>query len=149
LLALAYSSMKGYGDIHPTIGELRVGYVPLRLKDSWGREVYAGRVLVTEAEVIAMLGTAGEKGKPQFTLGYGLCFGHNELKAISMAVLDRAMRSTRPQVPAEDQEFVLSIVDGIESSGFAAHYKLPHYITFQSDLDRLRTIRRYKGREME
>ncbi|MDK2816888.1 MAG: alpha-D-ribose 1-methylphosphonate 5-triphosphate synthase subunit PhnI [Moorella sp. (in: firmicutes)] len=149
LLALAYSNMKGYGDIHPTIGELRVGYLPLRLQDSWGREVYVGQVLVTEAEVIARLDTPGGKGKPQFTLGYGLCFGHNELKAISMAVLDRAMQSARPQVPSEDQEFVLSIVDGIESSGFAAHYKLPHYITFQSDLDRLRAARRWKGVEIE
>lgn len=149
LLALAYSNMKGYGDIHPTIGELRVGYLPLRLKDSRGREVYVGRVLVTEAEVIARLDASREKGKPQFTLGYGLCFGHNELKAISMAVLDRAMRGDGVRTPSEDQEFVLSIVDGIESSGFAAHYKLPHYITFQSDLDRLRTARRCKGEKFE
>ncbi len=26
--------------------------------------------------------------QPAFTLGYGACFGHNEVKAISMAVLD-------------------------------------------------------------
>jgi alpha-D-ribose 1-methylphosphonate 5-triphosphate synthase subunit PhnI len=153
LLALAYSSMKGYGDIHPTIGELRVGYLPLNIFDAKGQKVYVGQVLVTEAEVIARLEAAkpeaAKRGnKPQFTLGYGLCFGHNELKAISMAVLDRAMQTKRPKLPAEDQEFVLSIVDGIESSGFAAHYKLPHYITFQSDLDRLRFIRRL-GEERE
>jgi alpha-D-ribose 1-methylphosphonate 5-triphosphate synthase subunit PhnI len=145
MLALAYSSMKGYGDIHPTVGELRVGYLPLRILDNRGEEVYLGRVLVTEAEVIARLEAPGKEKKPQFTLGYGLCFGHNELKAISMAVLDRSMRTRRPERPAEDQEFVLSSVDGIESSGFAAHYKLPHYITFQSDLDRLRAGRRLKG----
>ena len=23
--------------------------------------------------------------------------------------------------------------------GFASHYKMPHYVTFQSDMDRLRT----------
>ena len=31
MLALAYSSMRGYGNIHPTLGELRVGYLPLVL----------------------------------------------------------------------------------------------------------------------
>ena len=41
-------------------------------------------------------------------------------------------------VPNQDQEFVLLHVDGIESMGFCNHYKLPHYVTFQSDLDRLR-----------
>jgi alpha-D-ribose 1-methylphosphonate 5-triphosphate synthase subunit PhnI len=33
---------------------------------------------------------------------------------------------------------VLSHIDGIESMGFVNHWKLPHYVDFQSDLDRLR-----------
>jgi alpha-D-ribose 1-methylphosphonate 5-triphosphate synthase subunit PhnI len=53
-------------------------------------------------------------------------------------VLDRAIQSSGPGSPSEDQEFVLSHVDGIESMGFCNHFKLPHYVTFQSDLDRLR-----------
>jgi alpha-D-ribose 1-methylphosphonate 5-triphosphate synthase subunit PhnI len=32
LLLLAYSNMRGYGDIHPTIGELRVGFLPVNIK---------------------------------------------------------------------------------------------------------------------
>jgi alpha-D-ribose 1-methylphosphonate 5-triphosphate synthase subunit PhnI len=72
-------------------------------------------------------------------MGYGLCFGHNELKAICMGILDRALVSKSPgKAPAEDEEFVLYHIDGIESSGFVAHWKLPHYVTFQSTLDRLR-----------
>jgi alpha-D-ribose 1-methylphosphonate 5-triphosphate synthase subunit PhnI len=55
-----------------------------------------------------------------------------------MAVLDRAMQAEEPKMVSENQEFVLSHIDGIESMGFCNHYKLPHYITFQSDLDRLR-----------
>jgi hypothetical protein len=94
---------------------------------------------VTEAEVIARLDRTD--GEPRFTLGYGLCFGHNETKAIAMAVLDRAMGAAEPEAPSEDQEFVLTHVDGIESMGFCNHYKLPHYVTFQSDLDRLRHMR--------
>jgi alpha-D-ribose 1-methylphosphonate 5-triphosphate synthase subunit PhnI len=146
LLALAYSSMRGYGDVHPTVGELRVGTVPLSIPHPAGGEpAFIGRVLVTEAEVVAWFDgeAAGTPGAPMFSLGYGLCFGHNELKAISMAVLDRAMNATVPKAPAEDEEFVLSHIDPIESSGFAAHWKLPHYVTFQADIDRLRSAQRH------
>lgn len=137
LLLLAYSNMRGYGDIHPTIGELRVGYMPLRIRHPHTGESYTvGEVKVTEAEVIAKF--EGNEGGPKFTLGYGLCFGHNETKAISMAVLDRAMQTEEPKMASESQEYVFSHIDGIESMGFCNHYKLPHYVTFQSDLDRLR-----------
>ena len=137
LLLLAYSNMRGYGDIHPTIGELRVGFLPVRIKHPHTGEPYTvGEIKVTEAEVIAKF--AGKDGIAKFTLGYGLCFGHNETKAISMAVLDRAMQTEEPKMVSENQEFVLSHIDGIESMGFCNHYKLPHYITFQSDIDRLR-----------
>lgn len=137
LLLLAYSNMRGYGDIHPTVGELRVGYIPVKIPHPYGNEPYTiGEIKVTEAEIIAKF--TDKEGNPKFTLGYGLCFGHNETKAISMAVLDRAMQAEEPKMVSENQEFVLSHIDGIESMGFCNHYKLPHYITFQSDLDRLR-----------
>lgn len=139
LLALAYSNMRGYGSVHPVIGELRVGYLPVNLKSPLtGRVECIGEIQVTEAEVIARI--ADTDGATLFSLGYGLCFGHNETKAISMAVLDRAMSAKEPENPSEDQEFVLTHVDGIESMGFCNHYKLPHYVTFQSELDRLRRI---------
>ena len=32
-------------------------------------------------------------------------------------------------------------IDGIEAQGFANHWKLPHYVDFQSELDRLRAMR--------
>ncbi|MGC8491845.1 MAG: carbon-phosphorus lyase complex subunit PhnI [Syntrophobacteraceae bacterium] len=143
MLLLAYSNMRGYGDIHPTVGELRVGYLPVKIEHPHSREPYTiGEVKVTEAEVIARFEASG--GAPRFTLGYGLCFGHNELKAIAMAILDRAMQSIEPGAPSENQEFVLSHLDGIESMGFGSHWKLPHYVTFQSDLDRLRKAREAK-----
>ncbi|MDT8421963.1 MAG: carbon-phosphorus lyase complex subunit PhnI [Desulfuromonadales bacterium] len=141
LLLLAYSSMRGYGNVHPTLGELRVGTVPLEIRHPHtGEALQVGEIKVTEAEVIAHFESDGER--PRFTLGYGLCFGQNEIKAISMGVLDRSMRSQEPTTPAEDQEFVLSHIDGIESMGFCNHWKLPHYVDFQSDLDRLRKAQR-------
>ena len=137
LLALAYSSMRGYGNIHPTLGELRIGYLPLSIKHPVTGELYVvGEVKVTEAEVLARM--QGNDGMPQFSLGYGFCFGQNEIKAISMAILDRCTRTQRPSCPAEDQEFVLYHTDGIEAMGFCNHWKLPHYVDFLSDLDRLR-----------
>jgi alpha-D-ribose 1-methylphosphonate 5-triphosphate synthase subunit PhnI len=140
LLLLAYSNMRGYGDVHPTIGELRVGLLPVKIRHPRTGQPYdIGAIKVTEAEVISKF--TARDGSPKFTLGYGLCFGQNETKAISMAVLDRAMRSDEPAMASEDQEFVLTHVDGIESMGFCNHYKLPHYVTFQSDLDRIRQAR--------
>lgn len=92
---------------------------------------------VTEAEIISQFPDAG--AAPRYHLGYGLCFGHNETKAISMAVLDRAL-CQGGGAPSENGEFVLSHVDGIEAMGFAGHFKLPHCVTFQSSLDRMRKM---------
>ena len=149
LLAIAYSNMRGYGDIHPTVAELRVGYLPVLLPHPiTGEPTEVGEVLVTECEVVAMYEadpSNGCGGKPLFTIGYGACFGHNEVKAIAMAILDRALQKGMkdgPSNPSEDPEFVLLHVDGVDSMGFASHYKMPHYVTFQSDLDRLRTTQK-------
>jgi alpha-D-ribose 1-methylphosphonate 5-triphosphate synthase subunit PhnI len=146
LLGIAYSNMRGYGDIHPTVAELRVGYLPVILPHpATGEPMEAGEVLMTECEVVAMYEGSKADGPPTFTLGYGACFGHNETKAISMAILDRALQRGMRDGPAhasEDPEFVLLHVDGVDSMGFCSHYKMPHYVTFQSDMDRLRTTRR-------
>ncbi len=142
MLAIAYSNMRGYGDVHPTIAELRVGYLPVTVPHPvTGEPIEAGEVLMTECEVVAMYEGHEQDGPPKFTLGYGACFGHNEVKAISMAILDRALQKGMrdgPGNPSEDPEFVLLHIDGTDSMGFASHYKMPHYVTFQSDMDRLR-----------
>lgn len=151
LLSIAYSNMRGYGDIHPTIAELRVGYLPVMLPHPvTGRLMEVGEVEITECEVVAMYEGNGKDDKPYFTLGYGACFGHNDVKAISMAILDRSLQigmSQGPTNPSEDPEFVLLHVDGIDSMGFCTHYKMPHYVTFQSDMDRLRTTQSKKKGE--
>lgn len=143
LLAIAYSNMRGYGDVHPTVAELRVGYLPVMLPHPiTGELTEIGEVEITECEVVAMYEDDERSDKPTFTLGYGACFGHNEVKAISMAILDRALQKGMkdgPRNPSEDPEFVLLHVDGIDSMGFCTHYKMPHYVTFQSDMDRLRS----------
>jgi len=141
ITALGYSSMRGFGSAHPTVGELRVGKVKVHIKDRRGRRRYIGSIRVTECEVISKLKQKAKEPVPYMTLGYGLCFGQNETKAICMGILDRAMR-VDDEHPANSQEFVLYHTEGIESFGFTNHLKLPHYVTFQSGLDNLRKAMR-------
>ena len=145
VLAMAYTTMRGYGYLHPTVAELRVGYLPVMVPHPLtGEPVEAGEVLITECEIVATHG-GDQDGPPHLSLGYGCCFGHNETKAIAIAMCDRAMLAGDahgPRHPAEDSEFVLAHVDGIEAMGFCSHYKLPHYVTFQSDLENLRAAKR-------
>lgn len=142
MTALAYSSLRGYGAAHPTLAEFRVGYLPLEMEHPHtGDKVEVAEILCTEVEAVEKEG-GGESG-PSMSLGYGLVFGRNERKAIAMAVLDSAIRAGAereqgPVGPAEDEEFVLYHADGVEATGFVEHLKLPHYVTFQSSLDRLR-----------
>ena len=66
--------------------------------------------------------------------------GQNEAKAIAMAILERSL-AMGGNAPAQDEEFVLLHIDNVEANGFVSHLKLPHYITFQSALDRIRQAR--------
>lgn len=145
VLALGYASLRGWGSVHPTLAEVRVGYLPVKIKHPyWKTPVTVGRVMVTEVESICSFKKVvdpitGDESYV-FTLGYGLVFGHNERKAIAMSILDRALCTDDPSSPIEDQEFVLFHIDNMESQGFISHLKLPHYVSFQSALDRIRSI---------
>ncbi|AYL94466.1 carbon-phosphorus lyase complex subunit PhnI [Mucilaginibacter celer] len=138
LMALGYSSQRGFGSVHPTVGELRYGTVPVHIKDASGRKRYIGKIEVTENEMITGSKAAKKGAPPYFTIGYGLCFGHNETKVICMSTLDSAMRRPEMGAPANDQEFVLYHTEGVEAMGFTNHLKLPHYVTFQSSLSNTR-----------
>ena len=100
--------------------------------------------MLTEAEMIAKIESDQKGSIPYIAIGYGLCFGQNETKAICMGILDRAMRIQNGDAPANDQEFVLYHTEGVEAMGFTNHLKLPHYVTFQSILDNLRKAIRRK-----
>jgi len=146
VLGMAYSTQRGYGRNHPFVGELRVGTVAVEMEiPELGFAVEIGEVVLTECETVNQF--KGSKTEPpQFTRGYGLTFGHSERKAISMALVDRALRweelgEDDVGAPAQDAEFVLSHADNIQASGFLEHIKLPHYVDFQSELELVRRIR--------
>src|SRR6516162_8778089 len=145
LLALGYSTQRGYGRTHPFAGEIRMGEVAVEIApEEIGFPVPLGRVAVTECQSINQFrGTATEP--PRFTRGYGLVFGHSERKAMSMALVDRALRAREfgeeVKAPAQDEEFVLSHSDNLQSTGFVEHLKLPHYVDFQAELGLVRRLR--------
>lgn len=144
MTALAYSTMRGYGVVHSTLAELRVGFLPLRIHHPYtGEPVRVGEVEVTEVEDMTFSRhTSGSaEDAASFGLGYGIVFGQNERKAIAMALLDRAIDSGAA-LPAADEEFVLYHIDGVEASGFVEHLKLPHYVEFQAIAHRMRAARR-------
>lgn len=138
---VAYSAMRGYGATHPTVSELRCGYVevcvPYALNEE--EELCIGEILVTEVEALVPSCTETDEEFDKMTLsgGYGLIFGRNENKAIAMSIADASLE-TVGDTPSQDEEFVLTHGDCLEMSGFVSHLKLPHYVTFQSKLDRVR-----------
>jgi alpha-D-ribose 1-methylphosphonate 5-triphosphate synthase subunit PhnI len=145
LLALGYSTQRGYGRTHPFAGEIRMGEVEVIFQpDELGFEVSLGAIVLTECEMVNQFKGSADKA-PQFTRGYGLTFGHSERKAMSMALVDRALRARElgeeATAPAQDEEFVLSHSDSVQATGFVEHLKLPHYVDFQAELTLLRQLR--------
>src|ERR1700749_3971933 len=146
LLALGYSSQRGYGRNHPFAGEIRLGEVEVEfMAEDAGFAVPLGAITMTECQMVNQFkGSATEA--PCFTRGYGLAFGHSERKTMSMALVDRTLRARElgeeVLAPAQDEEFVMSHSDNVQATGFVEHLKLPHYVDFQSELGLLRKLRK-------
>ena len=145
LLALGYSTQRGYGNNHPFVGEIRYGHVPVAfVPEELGFAIEIAEIDLTECDMVNQFAGSHDV-PPQFTRGYGLAFGHAERKAIAMALVDRALRARElaesADSPAQDEEFVLAHSDNVEASGFVQHLKLPHYVDFQSELVVVRALR--------
>jgi alpha-D-ribose 1-methylphosphonate 5-triphosphate synthase subunit PhnI len=146
LLALGYSTQRGWGGAHPFVGEIRVGSATVEITPpELGFPIDIGEVDVTECQMVNQF-KGSRTQPPQFTRGYGLVFGHAERKAMAMSLVDRAMRAEElgedVKAPAQNIEFVLYHADNIEATGFVEHLKLPHYVDFQSELENVRRMRR-------
>lgn len=145
LLALGYSTQRGYGRTHPFVGEIRIGEVEVEFDvPELGFHVSLGRIRVTECQMVNQF-KGSAKVPPQFTRGYGLVFGQAERKAMSMSLCDRALRAREfgedIVAPAQDEEFVIAHADNVQATGFVEHLKLPHYVDFQAELDLIRRMR--------
>lgn len=145
ILALGYSTQRGYGRTHPFVGEIRVGKVEVELvPEELGFAVPLGRMTVTECQMVNQF-KGSSQAPPQFTRGYGLAFGQSERKTMAMALVDRALRARElgeeVTAPAQDEEFVLAHCDNLQATGFVEHLKLPHYVDFQAELELVRRMR--------
>ncbi|MEO0746533.1 MAG: carbon-phosphorus lyase complex subunit PhnI, partial [Pseudomonadota bacterium] len=147
ILGMAYATQRGYARNHAFVAELRIGTCAVEMDiPELGFAIEIGEVELTECETVNQF--QGSKTEPpQFTRGYGLVFGMSERKAISMALVDRALRwrelgEDNLGAPTQDEEFVLYHADNIQATGFLEHIKLPHYVDFQSELELVRKLRR-------
>ncbi len=150
LLALGYSTQRGYGRSHPFAGEIRLGEVAVEFTpEDLGFPIEIGELTLTECQMVNQFKGSAE-APPQFTRGYGLSFGHCERKVIAMALVDRALKGRAlgetVEGPAQDEEFVMEHSDNIQATGFVEHLKLPHYVDFQSELELVRKMRRKMAR---
>lgn len=146
LLGLGYSIQRGFGGTHPFVGEVRVGEVAVEfVPEELGFAVDLGEVTLTECQMVNQF-QGSKEVPPQFTRGYGLVFGHAERKAMSMSLVDRALKARdfgeTAEYPAQQDEFVLYHSDNVEAAGFVEHLKLPHYVDFQGELELIRRIRK-------
>ncbi|MCK9170876.1 MAG: carbon-phosphorus lyase complex subunit PhnI [Treponema sp.] len=159
--SLAYSFLRTSGMEHPTVAEMRTGFLPVTVPNPLGDSeteslspeedsYYIGSVEVTEAETIIPQNYKENDGTQtiRFQIGYGLCYGQNESKAIAMGILDYCLENKGKQ-PVNDEEFVLMSIDAMESAGFISHLKLPHYVTFQSCVKAARSTHRRTEKDDE
>ena len=145
VLGMGYSTQRGYAHTHPFAGDLRTGCVAIELiPDELDFPVEIGELELTECQMINQFVGSAEV-EPVFTRGQGLVFGRGERKAIAMSLVDRALRAAEfgedSSSPAQQQEFALPQGDSVEASGFVQHLKLPHYVTFESELQLIRKLR--------
>lgn len=161
LTAVAYTAVRGTGDDSPdpTIVELRSGTVPVRVPHGLtGAPVVVGEIAVTMVE-LALYRAHGDGSDDEtasvdarLTMGVGVTVGRLERRAVSAALLDgRVARAAQdppntPHSPSDDEEWLLIALDGQEATGFVEHLKLPHHVTFTSELDRIRAVRHRETR---
>jgi alpha-D-ribose 1-methylphosphonate 5-triphosphate synthase subunit PhnI len=140
ILALGYAGMRGYGLAHPTVNEVKLAYADVQLQHPLTGVVFTtGRIRVSQAEIVS----SGAEG---LELGFCATMGWNEVKTIAAAMLDVEMNKPSARAFHTD-EFVLYHTEPVEASGFCIHFKLPHYVTFNSALDSIRRVKKRRNEE--
>ncbi|WP_084499464.1 carbon-phosphorus lyase complex subunit PhnI [Brevibacterium album] len=132
----------GHTDESVTLGEVRHGEYDVRVVHPLtGRPVVVGAIRASECEAIDHLDQRGQDSS-KFEAGYGFALGHNERKAIAMASMDSAVHRARgTALGRELEQTVMHTLDGLAANGFLEHLKLPHYVTFRSQVERAEAAR--------
>src|SRR3546814_16556005 len=89
-----------------------------------GFAVTVGEIELTECQMVSQFAGSAHQA-PKFTRGYGLTFGYGERKAMSMALVDRALKAQElgeaADAPANEHEYMLYHRDTVDASGFVHH----------------------------
>jgi alpha-D-ribose 1-methylphosphonate 5-triphosphate synthase subunit PhnI len=79
-----------------------------------------------------------------------MALGQNERKTIATACMDLAAHRFKGTPEGRSlEQILLHTTDGLASCGFLEHLKLPHYVTFRSQLDRAVASRQEQDSELE
>lgn len=145
LVAIGYTGIRGNQRQDPTLLELRAGTLPVRVQRPGGDRFTVGHIPAVLVEMGFYRLHGGESDRA-LTLGVGATTGRLERRAIAAAILDAGCARASLEPPGhreicEDADFLGVALDGQEASGFVEHLKLPHHVTFTSELDRLRQAR--------
>ncbi|QPT39689.1 Bacterial phosphonate metabolism protein (PhnI) [Oligella ureolytica] len=136
LTGLAYESLRRASSTHPYVAELSAGAIEVMVAvEELGLTVSVGEIDLTACTTL--MPDFGQEA--QLLEGFGIAFGANERKAVAMGVVDLAVKSDQ-NLSAD----VLMHVDGVASSGYVSHLKLPHYSDFDADIARLRRVHAQK-----
>jgi len=71
-----------------------------------------------------------------------------------MSMIDLSLYNTHYSVGGEhivsaDFDMIMNHLDGIESFGMTNHFKLPHYVTFQTDYQIFKSAQKYTQQKDE
>ena len=146
LLALGYSTQRGYGRIHPFAGEIRIGEVEVELDmPELGFAVSLGRIQrhrMPDGQPVQGHRPRRRRSSPA---AMAWSSARPSARRWRWRWCDRALRARELgediTAPAQDEEFVISHSDNVQATGFVEHLKLPHYVDFQAELDLIRRMR--------
>lgn len=136
----------GFANEHVTLGDVRHGRVPVRVTHPvTGNPCQISEIRMTDCESLAHLDERGEDPS-RFEVGYAAALGSNERKCIAGSVLELSVSRNAGTKEGDGlQQLIMLTTDGLASNGFLEHLKLPHYVTFTSQLDRAAAARQEQG----
>ena len=146
LLALGYSTQRGYGRIHPSSAKSASAWSMSRWRSpELGFAVRIGRVASPNARwsrnsrarrrAAAVHTRLRPRLRPERTQGDGDEPGRS---GAAGRRIRRAAQCPRPGRGIRAVEHG----DNVQATGFVEHLKLPHYVDFQAELDLVRRLRR-------
>ena len=155
LLALGYSTQRGYGRSHPFVGEVRIGMVELELDvPELPFPVSRSAASASPNARWSISSRAPPRRRRNLPAATAWCSANRSARRwrwrCATGRCAPASWARSRGAPAQDEEFVISHADNVQATGFVEHLKLPHYVDFQAELDLVRRMRaEHEAREID